>query len=206
MPHYAKNRYKRLPFFGEKQVASTFRMVRGDKIPDTVYHEVPDFNFENQKGDTISWDQYKDKLIIINLFYVNSPITVANQNLKKIATGYLRNKLIHFISISVDPSDHQKQLGEYAAKMNLPADKWNFLSGDTTSVYRFVRKGLLLDVVDHQKDAIGKIIYSNEVLLLDNQHRIRGFYDATNDEAMSKLDDEIKVLVAEDLRGIKDGR
>lgn len=206
LPQYAKNRYKRLPFFGDKQVAATFKMVRGEKIPDTVYHAVPDFNFENQLGDTISWDQYKDKIVIVNLFYVNSPITIANQNLKKIARGYSRNKLIYFISISVDPLDGKTQLGTYSKKLDVSAYKWNFLSGDTSTVYPFVRNELRLDVVNHQHDAIGKIIYSNEVLLLDNERRIRGFYDATNDEAMAKLDDEIKVLIAEDLRGVKDGR
>jgi len=42
--------------------------------------------------------------------------------------------------------------------------------------------------------------------LLDTHHRIRGYYEATTQEALSKLDDEIKVLLAEELRNINDGR
>ena len=43
-------------------------------------------------------------------------------------------------------------------------------------------------------------------VLLDSHHRIRGYYEATNQEAISKLDDEIKVLIAEELRNMRDGR
>lgn len=43
-------------------------------------------------------------------------------------------------------------------------------------------------------------------VLIDTQRRIRGYYEATSQEALSKLDDEIKVLLAEELRNTKDGR
>lgn len=206
LPHYAKNRYKSLPFFGDKQIATTFHTVRGDKIPDTVYHVVPDFNLKNQNGNTISWTNFNQKVLIVNLFYVDSPIAIANQNLKKIADGYVNNKLIHFISISVNPNDTSDQLKVYEKKLNAQTDKWDFLSGDTTQVYPFVRNGLLLDVINHQNEKDSKIVYGNQILLLDNQHRIRGYYDATNKDALAKLDDEIKVLVVEVLRNLKDGR
>ena len=49
-----KNRYRPLPIFGPKVVASTFHSVRGKQIPDTIYHVVDDFVLTNQKGDTVT--------------------------------------------------------------------------------------------------------------------------------------------------------
>jgi len=206
LPHFAKNRYKSLPIFGEKIVAKTFHSVKGKKIPDTIYHEVPDFSFVNQGNEMLNWANLKGKIVVLNLFYHSSPLKDVNSNVKKIADGYERNALIRFLSLSVDPRDNPANLKMLADSLNAKPGKWDILSGDSLKVYPFIRKGLLLDIIHHEENGKVKFIYGNQIVLLDNQHRIRGYYEATNAEALAKLDDEIKVLVAEDLRNIKDGR
>ncbi len=206
LPRFAKNRYKSLPIFGEKVVASTFRSVKGKKIPDTIYHQVPDFKLLNQNNDTISWTSVKDKIVVLNLFYSSSLIKDAGKNVKNLEEYYHKNKLIRFVSISVDPSDNINTLKPYAQSLNAQAGKWDVLAGDSSVVYPLIRQGLMLDVIHNSETDQKRFIYSNQILLLDNQHRIRGYYEATNADALSKLDDEIKVLIAEDLRNIKDGR
>ena len=206
LPHFAKNRYKSLPIFGEKIVATTFHSVKGKKIPDTIYHTVPDFSFVNQVNETLNWSALKGKIVVINLFYKASPIKEVNINVKKIAEGYEKNPLIRFLSLSVDPQDYPYNLKALTHALGAKAGKWDFLSGDTLQVYPFIRKGLLLDIIHHEENGKAKFIYGNQIILLDNMHRIRGYYEATNADALAKLDDEIKVLVAEDLRNLKDGR
>jgi len=206
LPHFAKNRYKSLPIFGKKVVATTFHSVKGKKIPDTIYHLVPDFSFVNQANETINWSALKGKIVVINLFYKSSPIKEVNANVKKIAEGYERNSLIRFLSLSVDPQDYPYNLKSLTDSLSAKPGKWDFLSGDSLKVYPFIRQGLLLDIIHHEENGRSKFIYGNLIVLLDNQHRIRGYYEATNPDALAKLDDEIKVLVAEDLRNLKDGR
>ncbi|WP_316804668.1 SCO family protein [Pedobacter nototheniae] len=206
LPHFAKNRYKSLPIYGEKIVASTFHTVKGKNIPDTIYHVVPDFKFINQNNDSISWKSLENKIVVLNLFYTNTTVKEVSNNVKQIVENYERNPLIRFLSISVDPTDGVDKLKSYSTSLSAKADKWNFLSGDTSQIYPFIRKGLRLDVIAHGDTDKDKFIYGNQIVLLDNQHRIRGYYEATNPDALAKLDDEIKVLVAEDLRNIKDGR
>ncbi|MFC4212303.1 SCO family protein [Pedobacter lithocola] len=206
LPQFAKNRYKSLPIFGEKIVAKTFHTKRGKKIPDTIYHTVPEFSLVNQVNETINWTALKGKIVVINLFYKDSPLKDVNENVKKIAEGYERNPLIRFLSLSVDPKDNPINIKPLASFLNAKSGKWDILSGDTSVVYPFIRSGLMLDMIYHEEAGKPKFIYSNQIVLLDNQHRIRGYYEATNTDALAKLDDEIKVLVAEDLRNLKDGR
>jgi protein SCO1/2 len=206
LPNVAKNRYKKLPVFGDKQVAATFHTVKGKKIPDTVYHTIPDFNFKNQVDSILAWDSFDKKIVVINLFYTNTSLQTSYQALQKIADGYQKNPLIKFLSVSVDPKDTPQILNNYAKSLKLDSKQWNLVSGDTSSVYKWIKEGLLLDVLEDTNKEKSKYIYSNQILLIDNQHRIRGFYDASNKDALAKLDDEIKVLVAEDLRNINDGR
>ncbi|TCC93310.1 SCO family protein [Pedobacter frigiditerrae] len=204
-----KNRYKPLAIYGPKKVASTFHTVRGKQIPDTVYHVVEDFKLVNQKADTLTWENYKGKIVLLNLFYTNGPggINFANKAMSTFANVYEKNTMIHFIGLSIDP-EHDKPaiLGEYAKNISANAGKWDLLTGDSIQVNKLIKNGLLLDALKVIENGKAKFTFSNMFVLLDSQHRIRGYYEATNQEALSKLDDEVKVLVAEELRNIKDGR
>jgi len=208
--HQGKNRYKPLPFFGPKVVAATFHSKRGQKIPDTIYHQLPDFNFINQQADTVSWNSYEGKIVVLNLFYTsgdNYAVNFSNKAMGVYAHTYVKNPLIHFAGLSIDPvTDRPVVLLPYAAKLKAAAGKWDLLTGDSTAIYTWINKGLYVDAHQDQDHGKKKFIYSNMFVLIDPQHRIRGYYEATNQEALAKLDDEIKVLVAEVLRNMDDGR
>lgn len=204
-----KNRYRPLPFFGLKEVASTFHSVRGKQIPDTIYHKVDNFLLINQNGDSVTLDSWKGKVVVLNLFYTQSNSDGAKMALNAMQSFnkmYQNNQMVHLASLSVDAKDDVDRLSAFAKQISATAKKWDLLVGDTTTVNKLIKKSLLLDAVEDTTNGQRKIIYSNKIVLLDTQHRIRGFYDANNHEALSKLDDEIKVLIAEELRNIKDGR
>ncbi|MES2456499.1 MAG: SCO family protein [Bacteroidota bacterium] len=205
-----KNRYKPLGYFGPKQVGDTFHTVRGEKIPDTLYHNVKGLEWVNQKGDTVKWDDYKNKIVIFGLFYSlgkTEGVKVANKAMQAFDATYVHNKMVNFVSISIDPAyDQPAVLAKYADTLSAKPGKWDLLTGDSTGIFKFVNDELLIDA--HQAFQTKRKIYSysNMFVLVDPQHRIRGFYEATNQEALSKLDDEIKVLIAEVLRNTEDGR
>jgi len=205
-----KNRYKPLAIYGQKQVASTFHSVRGKQIPDTIYHEIRDFKLLNQKADTITWETYKGKIILLNLFYTNGKtygVDFANKAMEGFSKVYEKNDMIHFIGLSMDTEhDKPETLATYAKELSAIAGKWDLLTGDSTQVYGLIKNGLLLDALKTTEDGQTKFTFSNMFVLIDSHHRIRGYYEATNQEALSKLDDEIKVLVAEELRNMRDGR
>ncbi|WP_421942359.1 SCO family protein [Pedobacter sp.] len=205
LPQFAKNRYKSLPIFGNKVVAKTFHTVKGKKIADTIYHQVPDFKLVNQHQDTVSWSTLKDKLVVINLFYTGANNQQSSQYLKQLSEGYALKPLVKFLSLSVDPADRNK-IKSFAANLSAKEGKWDFLAGDTATVYPLIRSGLLLDVIADESNVKPNYIFSNKIVLIDNLHRIRGIYEADNPEATASLEDEIKVLIAEYLRNVKDGR
>ncbi|NTE03487.1 redoxin domain-containing protein [Agrobacterium tumefaciens] len=205
LPQFAKNRYKSLPIYGKKVVASTFHTVKGKKIPDTIYHQIPDFKLANQSGDTVSWASLKNKIVVLNLFYTGSNNTIVTKYIKQLSEGYEKKPLVRFVSLSVDPSD-QSKIKDFAATLNAKSDQWNFLAGDTAITYPLIRNSLLLDVIEDDRKDKPNFIFGNKILLIDVQHRIRGVYEADSPDATAKLEDEIKVLIAEYLRNVNDGR
>lgn len=205
-----KNRYRPLAIYGPKVVAKTFHSVRGEQIPDTIYHEVPDFGLINQNDESISWENYKGKIILLNLFHTNggsNTIDFSSKAMEEFNQLYHKNTMLHLISLSVSPElDSVPVLLNYAAQLNATPGKWDLLTGNRVEMYDLIKNGLFLDAVEIKQDNETKFEYSKLFVLLDSQHRIRGYYDSTHKEALSKLDDEIKVLIAEEVRNSKDGR
>ena len=205
-----KNRYKPLAIYGPKEVASTFHSVRGKQIPDTIYHAIADFKLVNQKADTVTWANYKGKVIVLNLIYTNGKapgVDFANKAMGVFSSVYEKNKMVHLVGLSIDPEfDKPTVLAPYAKQLNDNPDKWDLLTGDSVEVNSFINKGLLLDAHKTVENGEAKFTFSNMFVLIDSHRRIRGYYEATNQEALSKLDDEIKVVIAEELRNMRDGR
>lgn len=205
-----KNRYKPLAIYGPKKVASTFHSVRGKQIPDTIYHTISDFKLLNQKSDTISFANYEGKIIILNLLYTNGKglgVDFANKAMGVFSSVYEKNKIVHLVGLTIDPiHDQPTVLDAYAKQIGANPEKWDLLSGDSTQVNNLIKNGLLLDAHKTIVNGETKFTFTNMFVLIDTNHRIRGYYEATNQEALSKLDDEIKVLIAEELRNMRDGR
>ncbi len=205
-----KNRYKPLAIYGPKKVASTFHSVRGKQIPDTIYHTIADFKLLNQKADTISFANYEGKIIVLNLLYTNGQapgIDFANKAMGVFSSVYEKNRMVHLVGLTIDPvHDQPTVLDAYAKRIGANPEKWDLLSGDSAQVSSLIKNGLLLDAHKTIVNGVTKFTFTNMFVLIDSHHRIRGYYEATNQEALSKLDDEIKVLIAEELRNMRDGR
>jgi len=193
-----KNHYKALPYFGEKKLSGTSHKVHGKVIPDTIYHTLPDFSLTDQESKKVTPATFDGKIFIANFFYTQCPnvCSLVNTYVDSLANSYAKNKMVKFVSITVNPQyDTPEVLKTYSAKMHTPAGKWLFLTGDTTSIYNLAHKGFLVDA-----GKLGdKFIYRDLLILIDSQKHIRGYYSGTNYAEVTRLDDEIKVLIAEEL-------
>ncbi|WP_377137677.1 SCO family protein [Mucilaginibacter lutimaris] len=196
-----KNRYKPLSFFGPKQVAKTGHKFHGNYIPDTIYHKLNNFTLTDQNGKEVSLKNFDKKIFVASFFYTNCPSVCneVNKNISELVYAYRKNPMIYFTSITVDPTrDTPQALKKYAGRFE-ETRKWLFLSGDTSTTYNLARNGFLVNAVQAGND---DFIYSDKLILIDAEKRIRGYYSGTSAADITKLNDEIKVLIAEELRKV----
>jgi protein SCO1/2 len=201
-----ENRYKPLAIYGPKQPASTFHTRMGKKIQDTVYHQIRDFELLDQEGNIATFPADSNQITVVNFFFSRCSTFCPRMNgeMSRIAKIYKGNRLLRFISISVDPEyDTPVILKEYSRDYINENRKWSFLTGEKEHIYSLAKEDFLLDALqDTTREA--NVIHSSMLVLVDPQRRIRGYYDSTgNHDQMNLLIDEIKVLVAEELRSVK---
>jgi protein SCO1/2 len=196
---YGKNRYTLLPVLGPKQVAKTTHRKGSKKVPDTLYHTLPDFKLTDENGKPVSLKTFDGKIFVAGFFYTHCPsvCTAMNNNINQIAGYYAKNKMVYFVSITVDPHrDSASVLQNYAAGFKPRSPKWLFLTGDTSTIYNLAHKGFMVDATQSGSD---DFIYSDKLILIDQDKRIRGYYNGASATEASTLEDDIKVLILEEL-------
>ena len=156
-------------------------------------HRIGRFQFVDQHGNTINEDTWKNKVVVTNFFFTHC-ISVCPKmmyQLKRVQAYGDKNLVIN--SFSVDPErDSTGQLKIYSARLGA-GNNWSLLTGDKKELYRFARKELLISATDGDGGP-DDFIHSDNLVLIDKQKRIRGFYRGTDKDDVDRLIQDIKKL------------
>ena len=94
---------------------------------------------------------------------------------------------VHLVSFTVDPEkDTPEVLRDYAERLHAQPGRWDFLTGPATAIYALIRNGFKLAVSDGA-DEEGVPVHSTRVGPGRSAGNIRGYYDVTAPDAVTKL-------------------
>ena len=163
------------------------------------YHTIADFSLINQNGETVTEDDYKDKIYVADFFFTTCQTIcpIMTDNMGIIQERMKNDASVMLLSHSVTPEiDSVAQLKKYAVEKGVKNSKWNLVTGDRKQIYDLARKSYLAvrDVPETQQY---DMIHTENFILVDTQKRIRGIYDGTNTEEIEKLLEDIKILKME---------
>jgi len=159
------------------------------------YHKISNFSLTNQNGETVTEENYNNKIYVADFFFTTCPsiCPIMTENMFYIQEK-TTNKDVLLVSYSVTPEiDSVAQLKKYAIEKGVNDSRWNLLTGEKKDIYELARKSYL--VAKNNGDG-GKydMIHTENFVLIDKEKRIRGFYDGTNKEEMDKLLNDIQIL------------
>jgi protein SCO1/2 len=162
------------------------------------YHTIADFSLVNQNGDTVTQENYRDKIYIADFFFTTCPsiCPVMTDNMIDIQKEILYDEEVLLLSHSVTPEiDSVAQLKKYAQEKGVRDKKWNLVTGDKKQIYNLARKSYLAVKTDGDGGPFD-MIHTENFILVDKERRIRGTYDGTNPEDMEKLLNDLSILKA----------
>jgi protein SCO1/2 len=152
------------------------------------YGTVPSFQLVNQNGQPFGSPQLAGKIWIADFIYTTcpGPCPMISSRMSELQKP-LEETNVHLVSFSVDPEkDTPQVLRGYAAKLQADPKRWDFLTGPKSAIYKLSHDGFKLAVSDGSNEQ-GIPVHSTRMVLVDRRGKIRGYYDATEADAITKL-------------------
>ena len=181
-----------LPIFTPADLRPT--LVHPSLIGKTT-HEIPNFSFTNQFGNIVSHEDVQNKVYVTNFFFTSCPsICIDLTNNLKIVQNAFDNEIL-ILSHSVDPEiDTVERLMKYQIINEINGSNWFLLRGNIDEIIKMAQLGYfaIASIDNHVENSL---IHTENIVLVDDQQRIRGVYNGTSELEMSYLIDDIKRLL-----------
>jgi len=181
-----------LPIFTPADLRPT--LVHPSLIGKTT-HEIPNFSFTNQFGNIVSHEDVQNKVYVANFFFTSCPsICIDLTNNLKIVQNAFDNEIL-ILSHSVDPQiDTVERLMKYQKINEINGSNWFLLRGNIDEIIKMAQLGYfaIASIDNHVENSL---IHTENIVLVDDQQRIRGVYNGTSELEMSYLIDDIKRLL-----------
>jgi protein SCO1/2 len=188
---------------------------QGEKTNDLfVFNKVPDFEFINQHGLTITNDDYKGKVYVVEFFFSSCPTIcpIMNRKMLILQNEFKKNVNFGIASISITPEiDSPEVLKAYALRNGIQDKNWHLLTGKPEeTVYTLSNKGFKLYAGKGDANH-GGFEHSGLFALVDKQGYIRSrkdqfgnpimYYRAIEEQGfpdqIEALKQDIKILLNE---------
>jgi protein SCO1/2 len=157
-----------------------------------ILYDLPDFRLTNERGQPFGLADLRGRTWIASFFFTSCP-TICPRLMSHVARVQSDTapygESVRLVSISVDPAtDTPARLFAQARKYAADPARWTFLTGPIPEIERAVKQGFK-QAMDRQvvpvKNAQGEdafdIVHGSQLVLVDAQGRIRGYYDSTDE-------------------------
>ncbi len=190
---------KTLPYFGDFGIEIKYN-EKGEGISDTVYDPIPLFAFTNQEGKIITNDFMAGKIAVVDFFFTNctSICPMLSSQMVRLQHSVKSENIdgqVVFLSHTVDPkNDTPETLKAYADRMGADYSNWNFVTGNAEDIYWQAKEGYKLTAFPSDT-AQGGFFHTDQIALIDQEGKIRGYYDGTSTKAVDQLFTDLHLLL-----------
>ena len=160
-------------------------------------HRILDFNLVNHLGDTVTLADVQGQILVVDFFFTRCATIcpLMTKNLQRIHDRLGPDAPVQLMSHSVTPvADSVSVLAAYADKHGADPDLWWFLTGEKSEIYTLARKSYF-SCLDEGDGGFQDFVHTENIVLVDDQGRLRGFYDGTDSKAMSQLFSDLEFLL-----------
>lgn len=188
---------EKLPILGNREAIT--KTVNGKQITDTLYHQIPDFEFINQDSVKITQKDFVGKIYVADFFFTTCPTICPKMKTQmlRIFKKFKDNPKVAILSHTIDPRhDTPSVLKEFSKNLGIQNSMWQMVTGDKAKIYEIGQKSYMVSATDDPTQP-GGIVHSGAFILVDKNHHIRGIYDGTEPERVDKLMVDMEILLNE---------
>lgn len=141
--------------------------------------KVPDFEFVDQHGQTISNKDYEGKVYVAEFFFSTCPTIcpVMKANLVEVQDEFKNSDTFGIASFTIDPRhDTPEVLKEYASNNDVTHENWHLLTGESEAIFSLANTGFHI-YSGEDPNAPGGFAHSGFFALVDQEGYIRSRTD-----------------------------
>ncbi len=116
--------------------------------------EVPDFALIERSGQSVTRADLLGKVWIASIIFTRcaEECPLVSNHMARLQATFAAEPDVRLVSITVDPAyDTPEVLTRYAQSFAAQPQRWLFLTGDKATIYRLVREGFRLGLMDPQE-------------------------------------------------------
>jgi protein SCO1/2 len=188
---------QKLPILGNREAVT--KTVDGKEVIDTLYHQIPDFEFINQDSVKVTQKDFEGKIYIADFFFTTCPTICPKMKTQmlRIYEKYKNNPKVGILSHSIDPRhDTPAVLREFMNNLGIKSEMWQMVTGDKAKIYEIGQKSYMVSATDDPTQP-GGIVHSGAFILVDKNRHIRGIYDGTEPAKVDRLMIDMEILLNE---------
>jgi len=162
-------------------------------------HRILGFELVNQLGDTVTLADVENDILVVDFFFTRCGTICPKMtsNLKWVQSQLGSFDSVRILSHSVTPeADSVSVLHNYAEGYGADPEVWWFLTGPKKHIYELSRKSYFT-CLDEGDGGAQDFVHTENVVLVDRDRRLRGFYDGTKRSDMYQLVSDLGCLVKE---------
>lgn len=161
--------------------------------------KIPAFSLRNQDSVVVTERDFNGAIYVADFFFTSCPTIcpTMHRNLLKVYQKYKGNPKVKIASHTIDVKyDLPSRMKAYATKLGVKGTQWEFLWGSRDEIYALAERNYLVSAQEDKK-APGGFVHQGYLILVDQQKRIRGAYDGTQDDDVKKLMKDMDILLKE---------
>ncbi|MGJ8660757.1 MAG: SCO family protein [Bacteroidota bacterium] len=196
--YYVAPSEKPLPIINPVDVNDS--LVDAELLRKGFGHTIGDFEFLNQYGELLSSKDIDGKIWVAEYFFTTcgSICPKMNKQMQRVQSAFKGDENLVILSFTVTPEiDTVEQMKKHADFLGAELPQWQLLTGDKSELYSLARKSFFLlkpAEAENLGDAGNDFIHTNNFVLIDQERRIRGYYDGTNAKEVDKMIKDIDRL------------
>lgn len=162
-----------------------------------IYGTLPPFALTSEARTTVTREALRGSVWIAAFLFTRctGQCPMITARLGGLQRRFMQEPRLALIAISVDPAhDSPEILAAYARRAGADPRRWRFLTGDADAIQRLAQQGFHLSLVEGGSPQ-EPITHSVKLALVDQDGSVRGYYDATEEAAMARLEADATALL-----------
>ncbi|MFZ9733157.1 MAG: SCO family protein [Schleiferiaceae bacterium] len=161
-------------------------------------HRVADFDLVDQTGTRRTQADVAGKVRVVSYFFTTCPTICVDMaaGLRRVQDEFSGDQRLRILSHTAMPDyDSVPLLADYGDRNGCDPAQWWLLTGTPEELNRLARTSYFAVLEEGQGWDEHSFIHTENLVLVDAQGRLRGYYDGTDPKAVDQLIKDIPLLL-----------